>query len=309
MNILIAGASGFIGRALVNALKTKHKLTVLGRNLSTLQLFFASPIQCITWDELSTLKASPFDAVINLSGQNIAASRWTPAVKKKLIDSRVETNTRLSHWLIEQKATPHFISANAVGIYGLQDNGDNKSFDEDSEIDVVHPKDFLSKIGILWQAALQPAIDNGIKVTTVRFGVVLKRDEGMLEKLTLSFSVGLGAILGDGRQIISWVHIDDVVGAISFLLEKPELTGIFNITSPNPVSQSEFAHTLAQIMRRPLFLKMPGFVVNALFGEMGACLLLKGQRVLPKRLHNEGYQFIHPNLVDALSYEFNKNKR
>ena len=307
MNILIAGASGFIGRSLVDALQPTHHLTVLGRDLSTLQRYFSEPIQFATWDTLSTLDANSYDAVINLSGHNIAASRWNSAIKKELISSRINAISALTDWLIAQKAKPHFMSANAVGIYGLQANGDINAFDEDSRINVEHPSDFLSEIGIRWQEALQPAIDDGIRVTTLRFGVVLKKGEGMLKKLGLSFYVGLGAIVGDGQQVISWVHIDDVVGAIRFLLEKPALTGPFNITSPNPVCQSAFVRTLSKILHRPLFLKMPAFIVRVLFGEMGECLLLKGQRVLPKRLTDAGYRFIHPTLIDALAHEFGKN--
>ena len=137
-------------------------------------------------------------------------------------------------------------------------------------------------------------------MTTTRFGVVLGQGEGMLKQLSPSFKWGLGAIVGDGKQILSWVHIDDVVGGLIFLLDHPELTGPFNLTSPYPVSQAEFARVLAKAMHRPLLLTMPAFVIQLLFGEMGECLLLKGQRVLPKRLLASGYTFRYPALVDAL---------
>ncbi|MDP3706311.1 MAG: TIGR01777 family oxidoreductase [Legionellaceae bacterium] len=304
MNILIAGASGFIGHALVRSLKIDHHITVLGRNKSTLQREFSNAATCCTWDELSQLDAKQFDAIINLCGFNIAASKWSEAVKKQLIDSRVSTSTILIHWLIKHQAKPHFICANAVGIYGLQDNGDQSAFDEDTLINTKNPPDFLSKIGVCWQEALQPAIDYGIPVTTTRFGVVLQKGQGMLKKLFPSFYLGLGAIIGDGQQSLSWVHINDVVGAITFLLNKPELTGAFNLTSPYPVSQKEFSHKLATCLHRPLFLKMPAFFIRLLFGEMGECLLLKGQRVVPKRLFEAGYQFQYPKLNQALQREF-----
>lgn len=118
--------------------------------------------------------------------------------------------------------------------------------------------------------------------------------------------MGLGSIMGDGKQIISWVSIDDIVGAILFLLNNPELTGPYNITSAHPVSQAEFARSLAKVIRRPLFLKMPAFVIRMLFGEMGECLLLQGQRVLPSRLLESGYQFRYPELMDALHHEYLK---
>lgn len=304
MNILIAGASGFIGHQLVAALQSDHSITVLGRDMANLRRHFSKLVDTVTWDMLPDLDASSYDAIINLCGYNIAASRWSRTVKKKFIDSRVNTTTTLVDWTIKYRAKPHFICANAVGIYGMQDNDDKEEFDEDSPIDFEHPRDFLSEIGVRWQKALQPAIDNGMNVTTTRFGVVLGKNGGVLKKLTPSFYMGLGSIIGDGKQTMSWVHIDDVIGAMIFLLNKPELTGAFNITSPNPVSQAEFARALATTMHRPLFLTMPAFVICALFGEMGECLLLKGQRVVPNRLIQSGYEFHYLELLNALSHEY-----
>src|SRR3990167_5287952 len=270
MNILIAGASGFIGHALVRSLKIDHQITVLGRNKATLQREFSNAATCCTWDELPQLDAKQFDAIINLCGFNIAASRWNDAVKKQIIDSRVSTSSILIHWIIKYQANPHFICANAVGIYGLQDNNDQSAFDEDTPIKTNNPPDFLSETGVRWQEALQPAIDYGMPVTTTRFGVVLQKGQGMLKKLFPSFYVGLGASIGDGQQSLSWVHINDVVGALTFLLNKPELTGAFNLTSPYPVSQKEFSHELAACIHRPLFLKMPAFFIRLLFEEQRA---------------------------------------
>lgn len=304
MNILIAGASGFIGTELVKALQAKHEITVLGRDLATLKERFTSDINKVTWEKLSQLNAEKFNVVINLCGYNIAQSRWSEAVKKKIIDSRVETNKKLINWLISQQLKPHYICANAIGIYGLQDKNSSASFDENTPIDVDHPKDFLSEIGIAWQQSLLPAINYGMPVTITRFGVVLKRDEGMLKKLEPAFRFGLGSVLGDGKQIISWVHVDDVVAAILFLINQPSLTGAFNITSPNPIEQAAFAHSLARALKRPLLLKTPAFVIKAVFGEMGEFLLLGGQRVIPTRIQEAGYTFSYPTLADALNKEY-----
>ncbi len=304
MNILIAGASGFIGRELVKSLQTNHTITVLGRDRSSLQRNFLKPLNVATWDTLSDLDANTFDVVINLCGSNIAASRWNDTVKKELIDSRVNSITTLTDWIIKKAAKPRFICANAVGIYGLQKNGDSTLLDEDSPINFDHPCDYLSEIGVRWQQALQPAIDYGMNVLILRFGVVLKKGQGMLKKLYPSFYMGLGSIVGDGKQVISWVHIDDVIGAISFFLSKPDTRGVFNVTSPNPMSQAEFARTLATAMHRPLLLKTPSFVIRMMFGEMGKCLLLHGQGVIPARLMESGYDFKYPVLTNALHYEF-----
>ena len=304
MNLLIAGASGFIGKRLVTALQSDHNVTVLGRDTANLHRYFTQPIPTVTWDDLPNLNAKTYDSIINLCGYNISASRWSHRVKEQIIRSRVTTTSALVDWAMKQEAKPHFICANAVGIYGMQDNADDASFDEDSPIDFQHPRDFMSEIGIRWQQALQPAIDYGMNVTVTRFGVVLGKEDGILKKLLPSFIMGCGSILGDGRQMMSWVHIDDVVGAIVFLLNKPDVNGVFNLTSPLPVSQAEFARVLAMVMHRPLFFKIPAVVIRMLFGEMGDCLLLRGQRVVPKRLIMLGYEFRYPNLVDALHHEY-----
>jgi uncharacterized protein (TIGR01777 family) len=304
LNLLIAGATGFIGKKLVAALQSNHTVTVLGRDMASLHRHFTQPVHTVTWDSLHDLNAGTYDAVINLCGYNIADSRWSDRVKEQIIQSRVKTTSALVDWAIQQKAKPHFICANAVGIYGMQDKADLSELDEDSPIDFDHPRDFMSEIGVRWQQALQPAVDCGLNVTTTRFGVVLGKDEGILKKLSLSFYMGLGSVIGDGTQVMSWVHVDDVVNAIIFLLNHPDLTGAFNLTSPHPVSQAEFARTLATTMHRPLLLKMPDFMIRMLLGEMGDCLLLHGQRVVPNRLIKLGYKFRYPNLVDALRHEY-----
>lgn len=305
MNILIAGASGFIGTELVNALAPNHAVTIIGRNRNKLEKNFSSKNIIInTWENLTQLDPTHYGAIINLSGHNIAASRWSQSVKQKLIQSRVESNEKLIDWLSHKNAKPHFICANAVGIYGLQENGDPKAFDENSLIDMNHPVDFLSEIGIQWQASLQRAEAQGIPVTTIRLGVVLKKGQGFLKKVAPSFQMGMGSILGDGKQVISWVHIQDVIGAILFLLQRPDLTGAFNLTSPNPVSQEQFARIFARTLHCPLWLKIPAPFIRLLLGEMGDCLLLRGQRVIPTRLIDEGYVFEYPKCADALELEF-----
>lgn len=306
MKILIAGASGSIGTALVKALQETHTLTLLSRDKNALKKRFPSSCTLIGWEDLPTTDATTFDAIINLCGENIANSRWNKRIIDKLIESRVSSNQRLIAWLKKQGAKPHYLCANAVGIYGLQETGDATALDEESPIDLDHPKDVLSQIGISWQQSLLPAIEAGLQVTSTRFGVVLKKDEGMLKKLQFSFSIGLGSIIGQGLQMISWVDIDDVVEAFIFLLNHPTITGAVNITSPHPVSQKEFAKTFAAVLNRPLFLKLPTGFVKAIFGQMGDCLLLKGQRVLPTRLLKAGFTFRYAKLADALAHELTK---
>ena len=305
MNVLIAGASGFIGQKLVSKMQLSHNVTVLGRNKSYLTGYFSQPINRATWEDLSGLNAHKYDAIINLCGYNISSARWSERVKQNIIQSRVQTSRQLIDWVIKQGAKPHFICANAVGIYGMQDNEDKTALDEDTIIDVNKPRDFMSQIGIQWEHALQTAIDYGLSVTTTRFGIVLAKNGGILKKLSPSFYLGLGSVIGEGTQVMSWVHMDDVVGGLLFLIHRPDLNGAFNLTSPHPVSQAEFAEALAKAMHRRLLFKIPAWIIRLIFGEMGECLLLKGQRVVPTRLIKLGYKFRYANLADALHHEYN----
>ncbi len=309
MNILIAGGTGLIGKALVEALvKEKHKLTVLSRDKDKVSTCFGASVQPALWDELSQLDPNEFNVVINLSGYNIAQSRWRDAIKKKLIDSRVKTNLKLIDWMGQSQTKPRFFSANAIGIYGAQTESDKGELDENTPFRHAKPIDFLNEIGTRWHDAAVHAKQFNIPLTITRFGVVLKRGEGMLKQLTPAFLFGLGSVIGPGKQVISWVDIDDVVRAYQFLLEHPELDGDINISSPHPVTQAEFAQSLASTLKRPLFLKTPQWVIRLLFGEMGEYLINRGQRVVPKKLLTAGFQFKYAKLEDALVKEL-KNIR
>lgn len=304
MNILIAGASGFIGRELTNVLSKKHQISVLGREMNRLKKYFPETVKKFTWENLSNHDAKQFDIIINLSGYNLGAKRWTKNVKKELIESRTLTNKKLIDWLLKYEAFPHYFCANAVGIYGAYDSNPI-SFDDDSAIyNEEKTNDFFKKIGLVWQQSLQPAIDKGIKVTTLRFGVVLKKGEGMLKKLELPFSLGLGSIFGSGQQMISWIHYMDLINAVSFLLENLSITGAINITSPHPVSQKKFATDFSAVLKRPLFLTIPAFFIKMVLGEMGDYLILKGQSVIPKKLLQLNFTFKYPTLASALKEEY-----
>ena len=303
MNLLIASGSGFIGKELINSLSKNHNITVLGRSMKRLEASLPPTINTLTWDNLTGHDAHRYDLIINLAGSNIGAKRWSDSVKKELIESRTQTNKQLVGWLIQQEAKPRFFCANAIGIYGAKEIS-TEMFGEDHPLPSSASTDFLQQIGLAWEASLQPAVDNAIPVTTLRFGVVLKKGQGMLKKLELSFRCGLGSILGKGHQTLSWVDYEDLINAVLFLLERPDLTGPFNITAPHPITQKEFAHQFAKILKQPLFFKTPSWFINALFGEMGEYLLLKGQKVVPKRLTELGFKFTYPNLESALKHQY-----
>jgi uncharacterized protein len=303
MNILIAGASGLIGKTLTNSLSQKHQITVLGRQLEKLEKTFPDHIQKLTWDDLTHHDANHYALIINLCGLNIGDKRWSESVKKELIESRTSTNLKLTEWLIHYNAKPRFFCANAIGIYGAEALS-TSSFDETTPLP-SSPHDFLQQISFAWEQSLQKAIDYSIPVTTLRFGVVLKKGEGMLKKLELPFWLGLGSVLGSGNQTLSWIYHKDLAKAVNFLIENPT-TGPVNITSPSPVTQKEFAQQFATALGRKLFFPTPAWFIKLVFGEMGEELLLKGQKVVPTRLTDLGFTFDYSDIGSALAADFPK---
>jgi uncharacterized protein (TIGR01777 family) len=303
MNILISGASGFIGRILVDSLSQAHKITVLGRNLEKLKKAFPDTIDKLVFKNLENHDAKNYDLIINLSGSNIGNKRWTKSIKKEIIESRISTNQKLVEWLVDQNAKPRFFCASAIGIYGAQDIS-TECFDEGSFIPSV-TKDFLQNICISWEQSLEKAINASISVTILRFGVVLKKEEGMLKKLELPFRLNLGSVLGSGKQTLSWIHYIDLVRAINFLIINPAIIWPVNIVAPVSVTQKEFAQELAKNLQRSVLFRTPSWLVKFLFGEMGEYLLLKGQKVIPNRLIEMGFNFTYPTIESSLAKEYN----
>jgi uncharacterized protein (TIGR01777 family) len=310
MKIVVCGATGFVGRHLVPALlDDQHQVLVVGRDTNKAQNIFKKTVNYLNWDQLDQASPDEFDAIINLSGENIAEHRWTPNLKKRIKQSRVNSTKKIISWCLKSKnKKPHIYNASAIGIYGLQTSQKNlpEQLTESSDISFGNPSDFLSDVGQAWEGAANPAIADGFPVTFMRFAVVLKRNEGILKKLETPFYFGLGCILGNGDQAFTWIDIDDLIRVILFLLHHPEITGAVNLCSPQCVSQRDFARTLANIMHRPLFLKMPKTLIKILFGEMGEALLLGGQHVYPKRLKELGFEFLYPDLHSALLHEWTR---
>ncbi len=294
MNIIICGASGLVGCALTQALKSKHNLTLVGRDASRLDHNFT----CLSWDELSTDLLADYDCVINLAGENIGNKKWSAAQKQLILDSRVNTATQIANLCAQLKNnSPRIFNASAIGIYGIEDK---MVFDENTQLDHTQI-DFLSQVATQWEAALDNAINIGVNVVKLRFAVILSAKDGALAKMLPSFKFGMGAIISSGKQPFSWVSIDDVVSAIKFLLEKPEASGAFNIVADEVVTQQQFAKTLAATLHRPCFMHLPDFMIKLMFGEMGETLLLNGVRVKATRLKQLGFQFKHPRLKQALA--------
>jgi len=288
--ILISGASGPIGAALVPSLTAGGAfVTRLVREAT------AGPDQ-IVWDParpLSPGSVSGFDAVIHLAGESIVG-RWTAAKKRLILESRAQGTVHLAEAAAKASPPPRvFISASAVGFYG---NRGDEILREDSP----SGEGFAAEICRQWEAATQPAARAGIRTAQMRFGVVMSAEGGALPKMLTPFRLGLGGRMGSGRQWWPWVSVRDVVGAIQHVLHHESLSGPVNTVAPNPVSNAEFTHILASILRRPALFPMPAFAVRLIFGEMGEELFLGSQRVEPAKLAASGYQFQHPDLKNAL---------
>lgn len=296
MKILIAGGTGFIGKAMLRAWASEHELAVLTRNPARAQPSLPEGVRTVGWDGATlgdwTQSLEGVDALINLAGEPIA-QRWTPAVKQRLWDSRVKT-TELLAQAVQQAATPPHVllQASAIGIY---DQNPDTVADESSP----PGSGFLADLGKAWEAAAQPVQERGVRLCLMRIGVVLGEGGGALERMLTPFKLGVGGPIGSGRQWLSWIHLDDVVGAAAFLLNRAELSGAFNFTAPTPVTMNEFARTLGRVLLRPAVFRAPAFALRLMLGE-GAEFLLQGSRVLPRRLQEAGYAFRYPTLEAAL---------
>jgi uncharacterized protein len=296
--IILSGASGMLGTALHGALS--------GRKIPTLQLLRRVPTAegQLQWNpiaERAIESPAPLEgaaAAIHLSGASVAAHRWTDAYKRELAASRVDTTHRLAKVLSALRQPPKtLLVASAIGIYGSR--GD-EVLTESSPLG----SGFLAGLCRQWEAAAKPAVQAGIRVVHLRFGVVLGPGrgpgQGALQQMLPPFRAGLGARLGNGRQWMSWVGLTDVVGAILFALERTELWGPVNVTAPNPVTNAEFTRLLGRQLHKPAFLAVPAFAVRAMFGQMADEALLASARVQPAKLLASGFQFSLPEIDGAL---------
>jgi uncharacterized protein len=292
MNILITGATGFIGTALIKAFQKKNNhISILTRDKT-----HVSQNNLNVFESFESIDEIPsnavFDVIINLAGAPIS-KRWTRNYKKKLIESRVSVTHSIYDLVKKLDTKPKImLSASAVGYYG---NQDNKTVLEDSE---PH-NEFTHQLCSLWEQEALALKTLGVHVIIIRLGVVLGRNGGMLKETSPIFKMGLGGKLGTGKQYLSWVHIDDVVQAIQFLLTKTPSSAIYNLTAPYPVTNAYWTKTLANALKRPALLPLPASIVKIVFGEMGNSLLLNGQKVLPKRLEDAGFSFQYPKLKAA----------
>lgn len=294
MKILITGASGLIGKALQPSLGEKgYELLLASRGK-------AKDAQGIQWNpdtgfaEEDLPRLEGLDAVVHLAGENVSGLRWTDEKKKAIRDSRVFGTRSMIETFDKLAQKPKvFISGSAIGFYG--DRGDEQLTESSAA-----GKTFLAEVCKEWEAESRRAEDLGIRTVLLRTGIVLSKDGGALATMLTPFKLGVGGVAGDGKQWMSWISLDDVVGVTNYALENDSVRGAVNNVAPNPVTNEEFTKTLGSVLYRPTFLPLPEFAVHMVFGEMGDALLLDSTRVVPKRLNDAGYEFKFKDLKTAL---------
>lgn len=293
MHILLTGGTGLIGRALCRHwLAAGHQLTVWSRDPARVRSLCGDSVRGI--ERLEELGAEPVDAVINLAGAPIADRPWTGKRRAFLWASRIALTEKLLEWLQGRGHRPTvLISGSAVGWYG--DAGER----EINEASTPVKEDFASRLCIAWEETAERASSLGLRVVLVRTGLVLSSEGGFLKRLALPFKLGLGGPIGDGRQWMPWVHIDDQIALMDFLLHQDAAQGPYNACAPNPVRNREFAKRLGKALHRPAFMPLPAPLLRIGLGEM-AGLLLGGQRARPVRLQEAGFTFRFTDLQPAL---------
>lgn len=294
MNILLTGGTGLIGRALCRRWQADgHRLWVWSRSPQRVAQLCGAEVKGV--GSLQQLDAVALDAVVNLAGAPIADRPWTKARKSLLWDSRVRLTEELVEWLGRREQKPALlISGSAVGWYG--DGGEHRLTEADQPVTA----DFASQLCNAWEERASEAAVLGIRVVLIRTGLVLARDGGFLQRLLPPFRLGLGGRLGNGRQWMPWIHIEDQIGLIDFLLRQPVASGPYNACAPTPVRNLEFTRSLSRRLHRPALLPVPAALLKPLLGEL-AGLLLGGQHAQPQRLQEEGYSFRFTDLDSALA--------
>jgi uncharacterized protein (TIGR01777 family) len=287
--ILLTGGTGLIGRHLVDKLKTDYAITVISRDPKRASRLLPESVTTCKIEDVRDL--NDVDIVVNLAGEPIADKRWSDTQKQRICHSRWDITETLVQLINDADTPPEaLISGSAIGFYGRQ--GDTPVTEDFS----AFRDEFSREICKKWEDIANNA---NTRVCTLRTGVVLADDGGALNKMLMPFRLGLGGPIGDGKQFMSWIHIEDMVRAIEFLIENQKCSGPFNLTSPKPASNAFFAHKLCKRLERPCIFTTPEFAVKLLMGE-SSDLVIYGQKVLPARLEAAGFNFSYPVLIDAL---------
>jgi len=292
MRVLITGASGLVGRELQKSFAAKNYDMLLASRSEpadeqhiqwTVEGGFAEPE-----------KLEGLDAVVHLAGENVSGLRWTEEKKRSIRDSRVLGTRNVVTAISKLKNRPKvFVASSAIGFYG--ERGDEEITESSAAGD-----NFLAEVSKAWESESRRAEDAGIRTVLLRTGIVLTKEGGALGTMLTPFKLGVGGVVGNGKQWMSWISMEDHIAVINYVIENENIRGAVNSVSPNPVTNEEFTKTLGEVLYRPTFLPLPEFAVSMVFGEMGDALLLASTKVLPKRLEDAGFQFKYPQLKPAI---------
>jgi len=294
MKVLITGASGLIGKALRKSFSAK------GYDLLLASRKEPNDEQHVQWSIEDGFadpeKLEGIDAVVHLAGETVSGLRWTDEKKKAIRDSRVLGTRNVVDTISKLKQKPKvLVAASAIGFYGERG-------DEEVTESSVGGDNFLAEVGKAWETESRRAEDAGIRTVLLRTGIVLSKDGGALATMLTPFKLGVGGVVGSGKQWMSWISLDDEIAVINFAIENENLRGAINAVSPHPVTNEEFTKTLGEVLYRPTFLPLPEFAVSMIFGEMGDALLLASTKVLPNRLEEAGFEFKYPDLKAAIGH-------
>ena len=301
MKVAISGATGFVGKRLVERLHLQgHHILVLTRNVMAAQKSFPSaqfpnvetvaytPSESGDWQQ----SIAGCDGVVNLAGEPIAEGRWTAARKQEILHSRKLGTQKIVEAIALANPKPQvLVNASAIGYYGTSENA---TFDEKS----AAGNDFLAQVCLDWEAEAQKVTSAGVRLVIIRLGIVLGNG-GALDKMVTPFKLFAGGPIGTGKQWFSWIHRDDLVNLIIQALTRPDISGVLNGTAPNPVRMNELSQTMGQVMNRPSWLPVPSLAIEALLGD-GAIVVLEGQQVVPQRPLAYNFDYQYPTLKEAL---------
>lgn len=292
MHILITGGTGLIGRALIKKIVNSHQVTVLTRNTNKASILFNNHDIALIAD-LTDIDFNQVDAIVNLAGESIGDKRWSKQQKQCICQSRWQLTAQISQFINEAIKPPHtLISGSAIGYYGRQDQQlISEAYDDCYQ-------EFTHDVCQQWEAVAQRSASSKTRVCLLRTGIVLAKDGGALSQMSMPFKFGLGAVIGDGKQYMSWVHIDDMVRIIEHCLTS-EIHGAINATAPTPETNETFSKELAIAMGKPCWFRLPAWLMKGLLGEQ-ADLIIYGQRVIPSKLQANGFEFTYPKVDTAL---------
>jgi uncharacterized protein (TIGR01777 family) len=298
MKIVVTGATGFIGEALCNELAKEHNVVALTRSPEKAQALLDKAVEIIQWNPGDTdgweRSLDGSDAIVNLAGTNLASGRWSKNFKTEILDSRIKTSKVLIRAIKNLKAKPKtIITASAIGFYG---NSADEKLDEESR----GGAGFLAGVAQEIEDCSREFETLGLRSVVIRTGIVLGAGGGALPKMIMPFKFYIGGYWGSGDQWMSWISLADEVTAIKFLIENSNLHGVFNLTSPEPLTNRKLFQVLAKVLRKPCWLPIPAFVLKIMFGEMANELFLGSQRVYPRKLIDAGFEFKYSELTKAL---------